>query len=76
MKNNYFYYLKPVANIYAKANARSEITSQILYGEKFKVLYKNKKWIKIKTNFDKYIGFLKYEKFTKKTKIQPIKFLN
>ena len=41
MKNNHYYYLKPVANIYAKANARSEITSQILYGEKFKVLYKN-----------------------------------
>ena len=40
MKNNYFY-PKPLANIYATANVRSETSTQILYGEKFKILKKS-----------------------------------
>ena len=47
MKDNYFY-KKPLSNIYKKPNAFSEVTSQILYGEKFKIISKNKSWIKIK----------------------------
>ena len=65
MKNNYFY-PKPLANIYATANVRSETSTQILYGEKFKILKKNNNWVKIKTSYDNYIGFLKYQKFKKK----------
>ena len=61
MKNNFFNY--PVGNIYSKPSSNSEVTSQILYGEKFKILSKKKKWIKIKTNFDNYIGFIKKNKF-------------
>ena len=74
MKNNYFY-PKPLANIYATANVRSEITTQILYGEKFKILKKSDNWIKIKTSYDNYIGFLKYKNF-KKNSIQPTKYLS
>ena len=64
MKNNFFNY--PVGNIYSKPSSNSEVTSQILYGEKFKILSKKKKWIKIKTNFDNYIGFIKKNKFNQK----------
>ena len=39
---------------------------QILYGEKFKILKKKGNWIKIKTSYDNYIGFLKNQKFKKK----------
>ncbi|MDC0642731.1 SH3 domain-containing protein, partial [Candidatus Pelagibacter sp.] len=50
MKNNFFF-KKQFSNIYKKASKNSEVTSQILYGEKFKILSKNKEWIKIKSSF-------------------------
>ena len=62
MKNNYFY-KKPLSNIYKKPSENSEVTSQILYGEKFSILSQNKNWIKIKTFFDNYIGYIKNEKY-------------
>ena len=63
MKNNYFY-KKPLSNIYKKPSEASEITSQIIYGEKFKILSKNKNWIKIKTTFDNYIGYIRNKNYT------------
>ena len=64
MKNNYFY-KKPLSNIYKKPNVISEVTSQILYGEKFKIIAKNKSWIKIKVSFDNYTGYIKNKDYTK-----------
>ena len=64
MKDNYFY-KKPLSNIYKKPNAFSEVTSQILYGEKFKIISKNKNWIKIKVSFDNYTGYIKNRYYTK-----------
>ena len=64
MKNNYFY-KKPLSNIYKKPNVISEVTSQILYGEKFKIISKNKSWIKIKVLFDNYTGYIKNKDYTK-----------
>ena len=61
MKNNFF--KLPVGNIYLKPSSNSEVVSQILYGEKFKVIFKKKSWLKIKTNFDNYTGFIKNNKF-------------
>ena len=63
MKNNYFY-KKPLSNIYKKPSEFSEVTSQVLYGEKFKILSKNKDWIKIKMSFDNYIGYIKNKNYT------------
>ena len=54
MKNNFFYNFS-LGNINAKPSNNSETLSQILYGEKFKVLKNQKNWVKIKTNFDNYI---------------------
>ena len=78
MKNNF--YNKPIQNVYSKSNLKSEISTQILYGEKFKILSKNKGWLKIQTDFDKYSGFIKngifitsfkpaYKIFSKKSQI-------
>ena len=61
MKNKFFKY--PLGNINSKPSLNSEVTSQILYGEKFKILSKKQKWLKIKTNFDNYIGYIKEKKF-------------
>ena len=54
MKNNYFF-KHQFSNIYKNPSKFSEVTSQILYGENFKILFKKKKWVKIKTSFDNYI---------------------
>tara|TARA_B100001059_G_scaffold225626_1_gene253039 strand:- start:147 stop:899 length:753 start_codon:yes stop_codon:yes gene_type:complete len=63
VKNNFFN--RPIANIYLEPTSSSQVSSQILYGEKFKVLYKKKNWLKIKTNYDHYIGYIKKDKFKK-----------
>jgi len=64
MKNNFFY-KKEFSNIYKKSSKFSEVTSQILFGEKFRILSKNKNWIKIKSLFDNYVGYIKNEKYVK-----------
>ena len=63
MKSNCFYN-KPLSNVYKKPSEVSEVTSQIIYGESFKVLSKNKNWLRIKTLFDNYIGYIKDENYT------------
>ena len=62
MQSN-FYFTGNYSNIYKKPSKLSEVTSQIIYGEKFKILSKNKEWIKIKTLFDNYKGFIKNSKY-------------
>src|SRR6056300_1401392 len=57
------FYNKFIGNIYSKTSTKSEVTSQILFGEKFTILNKNKDWFKIKTSFDNYIGFIKKSKY-------------
>ena len=66
MINNFFFFF--VANIYSKPSSNSEVISQILYGEKFKIIIKKKGWYKIKTNYDNYIGFIKKKKFNQRFK--------
>jgi uncharacterized protein YgiM (DUF1202 family) len=56
--NNY-----PFLNLYKKPQAKSEIVTQIIYGESFKILQTSKKWLKIKIKEDGYIGFIKKIKF-------------
>ncbi len=65
MQNNFFF-LGNYSNIYKKPLKTSEVTSQIIYGEKFKILSKRKNWIKIKTLFDNYKGFIKNSKYVEK----------
>jgi len=65
VKNN-FYNKNPYINLYEKPSYRSKISSQVIYGEKFKILSKKKGWLKIKTTFDKYIGYTKNIKYSNK----------
>jgi len=53
-----------------EASDASEMVSQILFGEEFKVLEKEKKWSKIELSFDGYIGYIdnkQYEVIDEKT---------
>jgi len=65
VKNN-FYFINNFSNIYKKPSKVSEVTSQIIYGEKFKILSRNKSWLKIKILFDNYVGYLKTSKYINK----------
>ena len=67
MQNNY-YSIYPYINIYERPSVNSKISSQIIYGEKFRVLKKVKNFLKIKTFYDKYYGYIRKKKFVKKTK--------
>jgi len=63
VKDNFFF-KNLYSNIYKGPSRLSEVTSQILYGEKFKILSKKRDWIKIKTLFDNYIGYIKNKDYT------------
>ena len=67
MKNNY-YSIYPCINIYERPSINSKISSQIIYGEKFKVFKKVKNFLKIKTFYDRYHGYIKNKKFINKIK--------
>lgn len=53
----------PTVNLYKKKSQKSEVVSQMLYGEKFKILKKFNEWLKVKTYYDGYIGFIKNENY-------------
>ena len=65
MQNNY-YCTYPCINIYEQPSIGSKISSQIIYGEKFKILRKVKNFLKIRTSYDKYYGYIKSKKFINK----------
>jgi uncharacterized protein YgiM (DUF1202 family) len=76
VKNN-FYFKGNFLNIYKKPCGSSEVISQIIYGEKFKIFSKNRNWIKIKSSYDNYIGYIKnnqyVQNFNPKYKVDVLK---
>ena len=58
MQNNFFCNY-PYINLYDRPSYNSKIESQILYGEKFKIIKKEKNFFKIKTKYDNYISYIK-----------------
>ena len=49
--------------MYKKASNKSEIVSQMIYGENFKIIYNRNNWLKIKTKEDNYQGFITKKNF-------------
>ena len=52
-----------VINVYKKNNIKSEVVTQLLYGDTFKKLKRNREWIEIKNDRDNYKGFIKNKNF-------------
>jgi len=52
-----------VINVHRKNNIKSEVVTQLLYGDTFKKIKKIGSWIKIKNDLDHYKGFIKNKKF-------------
>jgi hypothetical protein len=56
--NNY-----SIINLYKKASSKSEIVTQMIYGESFKIINETLKWMRIKIEEDGYVGYIKKKKF-------------
>ena len=59
-----------VINLYKKPSLKSEIVTQMIYGESFSRIKKSKKWLKVKIKEDNYKGYIlnkKYSSFLKPT---------
>ena len=59
---------KSVINIYKTKNTKSEVVTQLLYGDTFKKLKKIGSWIKIKNDADNYKGYIKKKIFASNQK--------
>ena len=67
----------PITNLYKKMSTKSEIVTQMIYGDSFFLLKKTRKWLKIKIMEDNYKGYIQnraYDHFIKPThKIHVLK---
>jgi cell wall-associated NlpC family hydrolase len=61
--NNFYKNIYPIINLYRKMSTKSEIVTQMLYGDNFSILKKNSKWLKIKIREDNYKGFIRNKNF-------------
>ena len=59
---------KSVINIYKAKNTKSEVVTQLLYGDTFKKLKEIRSWIRIKNDTDNYKGYIKKKNFTSNQK--------
>ena len=78
MVTNKYFNKSLTINVLEKPNKNSNISSQIIYGEDFKILSKNKNFYKVKNLYDNYIGFISKKvqlskKFNPTYKIKSLK---
>jgi len=63
--NKYFTNNLTIINLYRKPSVKSEIVTQMIFGDNFSITKKNRKWLKIKIKEDGYKGYIKNRKFPK-----------
>ena len=54
----------PVLSIYKSPSIKSEVVTQMIYGDSFSIIKKTKKWMKIKIKEDNYKGYIKNKKYS------------
>ena len=59
----YFTNFFTILNIYKKPSIKSEIVTQMIFGDSFLITKKNNNWLKIKIKEDGYKGYIKNKKF-------------
>ena len=59
----YFTNIFPIINLYKKSSTKSEIITQMIYGDSFSIIKKYRNWFKIKIKEDNYMGYVKKRKF-------------
>lgn len=60
----YFTNTFTVINLYKKPSIKSEIVTQMLYGDSFSVSKKTQRWLKIKIKEDNYKGYVRRKNFS------------
>ena len=53
-----------IINLHKNPSTKSEIVTQMIYGESFSILKKSKKWLKVKIKDYNYKGYLKNRNFS------------
>ena len=53
-----------VINLHKKPSVKSEIVTQMIYGDSFSISNKSKKWLKITIKEDNYKGYIKNKKYS------------
>ena len=53
-----------IINLYKKPSSKSEVVTQMLYGDSFLISRKSKKWFKIRIKEDNYEGYIRIKKFS------------
>ena len=51
-------------NLHKKAAAKSEVVTQMIYGESFSISKKKNKWLKIKIKEDNYQGYIQRKNYS------------
>ena len=51
-------------NLHKKSSTKSEIVTQMLYGESFSIFKRNGRWLKIKIKEDGYNGYIQNKNFS------------
>ena len=64
----------PYINLHKKASIRSEIVTQMIYGDSFSIIKKTNKWLKIRIKEDGYLGFVQNKNY--KTYLKPTHKIN
>jgi len=59
----YFTNTFSIINLYKKPSTKSEIVTQLIYGESFSVSQKKNKWLKIKIKEDNYKGYIQRKNY-------------
>ena len=70
----YFTNTYPIINLYKRASKKSEIVTQMIYGDSFSIIRKTNNWIKIRIKEDGYLGFVRNKNY--KTYLKPTHKVN
>ena len=70
----YFTNTFSIINLYKKPSIKSEVVTQMIYGDSFSISQKNKKWLKIKIKEDNYKGFIQRKNYS--TYLKPTHKIN
>jgi len=60
----YFTNTFSIINLYKKPSIKSEVVTQMIYGDSFSISQKNKKWLKIKIKEDNYKGYIQSKNYS------------
>jgi len=57
-----------ILNVYEDSSSKKKVSTQLLYGDKFKIIKRLNNTLKIKTSYDNYVGYITRKKFPENEK--------